>query len=187
MSQKINIRELVDEISQPNVVCVIDNEIPVAPEESHLHIIYSLVNIVKQCISKKLYNPYIHIKDVHGTLFFNNRLHIEQANISEKAVNNPGYCNIHLIKNENSLTVYYCATTPKSLTNDNQFYLNQINFSNGTLNEKAYEIAAVAIVKMVKEGEHIDHKTPIDTSLTVHNYEQETKQWRIECHWRKEL
>ncbi len=27
----------------------------------------------------------------------------------------------------------------------------------------------------------------IDISMTVHNYKKKTKQWSIECNWRKEL
>ncbi len=179
MSQNINIQELVNEIGQPNAVCLINNDVPKNPEERNLHIIYSLVNIVKQCIIKGMYTPYIHVKDIHGKLHFNDRLYIKETEVDQEAMNYPGYCDIHLVKSKDSLTAYYCATTPKSMANNQSFYLNIINFSNGTLDREAYEQAKEAILNMVKREEGIDDSTNVNTSFTVHNYEAKDKTWQI--------
>lgn len=180
MSQNINIQGLVNEITQPNAVCIIDNEVPKNPEKRYLHIMYSLINIVKKCILKEVYNPYIHIKDVHGNFLFNDRIRIEDNTINQTVINNPGYCDIHLIKRKDSLSVYYCATTPDSLADNNRFYMDQINFSNGILDKIAYEKAGIVILDMVKKGENIGSNTPVDTSVTVHNFEPDSKHWVIE-------
>ncbi|WP_298547659.1 hypothetical protein [uncultured Aquimarina sp.] len=180
MSQNINIQELVNEITQPNAVCVIDNEVPENPEKRHLHLIYSLVNIVKQCIQKEMYHPYIHIKDIQGNFLFNDRLHIEDANINQTAINNPGYCDIHLIMQKDTSKIYYCATTPDTLADNNRYYIDQVNFTNGTIDTIAYKKAAFAILDMIKKGEKLDLNQSIDTSVTVHNYEPNSKHWSIE-------
>jgi hypothetical protein len=180
MSQNIDIQEIVNEITQPNAVCVIGNEVPENPNKRYLHILYSLMNIVKKCILKEVSSPYIHIKDVHGNFLFNDRIHIGGHIINLTAINNPGYCDIHLIKRNNSLSAYYYAATPDSLTDNNRFYMAQINFSNGILNSIAYEKAAIVILDMVKKGENMDSNTPVETSITVHNFEPDSKHWVIE-------
>lgn len=180
MESNIDIQELVNEITQPNVVCAIDNKVPKNPEERSLHILFSLMNIVKGCIQKDMYHPYIHIKDVDGNLLFNNRIEINKESINQTAINNPGYCDINLIKEKDSLNIYYCATTPDTLADNNRFYMSYINFTNGKLDKVAYEKAATTILNMVKEGEGIDKNTPIDTSVTVHNYHPNSNFWTIE-------
>lgn len=184
MLHNIQIQELVDEIWHPDIVCKIDNEVPKNVEDRYLHILYSLVNIVKRCVTKGLHSPYIHIKDVHGELLFNDRLNIINKRINKFILYKPEYCEIHLIKKRNSLAVYYYAFTPQSIADNNRFYLNQINFSNGTLNLEAYQKAATAILKMVKKGGAIDDNTLMDTSVTLHNYDPDTKQWSIDYHRR---
>lgn len=180
MPSKTNIQKLVDEITQPNAVCVINNEVPENEEDRFLHILYSLITLIKGCISKEVYHPYIHIKDVYGNFLFNDRLHIHEWKVNQIAIGNSGYCDIHLIKKKGSKAVYYYAATPDTLADNNRFYLSHINFSNGEINEIAYQIAATSILKMVKEGEGIDKNTPIDTSVTVHNYDPNSKFWMIE-------
>jgi hypothetical protein len=179
MSQNINIQELVDEISQPNVVCVIGNKVPKNPEDNYLHVIYSLVNIIRRCIYQKLYNPYIHIKDIHGKLLFNDRLHIADIDINQIAIRNAGYYDIHLIKRKNSLMVYYCVITPELIT-QNKPYINRINFTDGIFEEIAYRKAADVLIKMIKKEEKINHSASVNSSITVHNYEPDTQQWCIE-------
>ncbi|OED38854.1 hypothetical protein AB832_04320 [Flavobacteriaceae bacterium (ex Bugula neritina AB1)] len=128
MSQNINIQGLVNEITQPNAVCVIDNEVPKNSEKRHLHMLYGLVNIVKKCIQKKMYHPYIHIKDIDGNFLFNDRLHIEEAAINQIAINNPAYCDIHLIKHQGTSKIYYCASTPDTLADNNRYYMDYTSY-----------------------------------------------------------
>jgi hypothetical protein len=42
MSQNFNIQEFVNEIIQPNALCVVANEVLENPEKRHLHTLYSL-------------------------------------------------------------------------------------------------------------------------------------------------
>ncbi|MCX2764823.1 hypothetical protein [Aquimarina muelleri] len=37
---------------------------------------------------------------------------------------------------------------------------------------------------MVKKGDAIDDNTLMDTSVTLHNYDSDTKQWSIDYHRR---
>ena len=180
MSQQISIQDIVDEITQPNVVCVIDNEVPQHPEEQYLHIIYSLIHIVKQCVVKAMHTPYIHIKDVKGNFLFNERLNIVEDPINLIALDIASDCDIHLIKIKGTAIIYYCATTSNWLANTNRFYLNKINLTNGTIDELAYKKAGYTILNMVREGENIAKDVAIDTNVTVHSYDRDTKYWEIE-------
>ncbi|WP_103867302.1 hypothetical protein [Aquimarina sp. I32.4] len=179
MLQNINIQKLVDEISQPNVVCEIDNEIPKNAEGRYIHIIYTLVNIVRPCMYKKLFNPYIHIKDIHGKLLFNDRLHIADTAINEIAIKNARYFDVHLVRRKDSLMVHYCVVTPELIA-QNRPYVNRINFTDGVFKEVAYRKAASIIIKMIKDKEKMDHNSSENFSITVHNYEPETQKWCIE-------
>ncbi len=180
MNLHINIHELVNEITQPNAVCVVNNEVPENVEERFLHTLYGLLKTVKSCILKEMYHPYIHIKDIHGTFLFNDRLHICEEGVNNMAMNNPGYCDIHLVQKKHSSDVYYCATISDLLADDHKFYMNKINFVNaGDLNSVAYKEAGKSIMNMVKKGEGIDKNTPLDTSVTVHDYDPNSKLWTV--------
>ncbi len=182
MAQEINIQEFVDEITQPNVECVIDNEVPEDEAERFGHIVYSLITIIRQCIRKQMLHPYLHIKDVNGNFLFNSRLVITESPVNIMAMDNLAYCDIHLIKKGATSEVYYCATTPDTLADNNRFYLNRINFTNGVLDRNAYEKATQVIIKMIRKNEHIAPGTPMDASITVHHYEPESKVWEIESY-----
>lgn len=182
--QNINIQELVNEITQPDAVCLINDEVPETSEKRYLHLIYGLANVVKQCFQKEMYNPYLHIKDGNGDFLYNDRLYIEESKIYTFALKNTSECEIHLIKKEDSLGFYYHAITQQSLTNDNRFYLEEIDFNDGVFGEKMYDEAADSIIKMIKKRENIRNNIQLITSTVVHNYKPKTKQWSIE-HWNR--
>ena len=185
MFQNSNIQELVNKITQPDVTCKLDYEVPQVSEERHLCLISSLIEVVKLCVRNTMYTPYVHIKDAKGDFIFNNRLKIENSRLNLLAINNLGDCEIHWIKRKNALNAYYCVSISDSQGYKGERQLNKINFSNAAFNEKSDTSAAHIILKAIIRIEKIDTTMVKDTSVTIHNFEPSTSSWRIENHMRK--
>ncbi len=185
MFQNSNIQDLVNEITQPDVICTLEDEMPQVSEERHLYLISSLLEVVKLCVKNTMYTPYVHIKDAKGDFIFNNRLKIENSKLNLLAINNPGDCEIHWVKTKHALNAYYCVSIPDSEGYKAERYLNKINFSKGAFNERSDSSAAHIILKAITRIEKIDTAKARDTSVTIHDFEPNTSAWRIECHMKK--
>ncbi len=174
---EINIQKLVDDVSSPTAVCVLDSEIN-DPQSRKNYVSYALLNLVRQCVSKELYDPYIHIKDITGRLYFNDRLHIIKDEMLPVAILDRGTYEVHFVQNQDSMLVSSCGETPY-LANKNTV-LNQINFTgDGELTDKAFIGASKIIINKIKEKQGVPLDSLGDTNLVVHYHDTLKKEWHL--------
>ncbi|WP_103071178.1 hypothetical protein [Aquimarina sediminis] len=178
MSKNKNIKRLVNEILYPDIEDTIPHDIRYRATGRYELKISRLTHHVKKLIAKRLYTPYIRIKDNNGDLIFNDRLHISVPSYIDSFADPSVNYHVDFIDNGIRCPNMYCITTTFTQQGRDTLF-GSVNFKK-PLSELDIADYSGALQSLFENEGKMQENTSIRVNILTHHYNSNTKTWNIE-------